>query len=61
MKRIEIRSGPVGKNTDVWVDGVKQEQLVSAIVEWTVADVNFVTLRYIGVDLDVDTEAEGAP
>ena len=55
---IKIRSGAVGKDTEVWVDGVKQEGLQSATVEWVVNDLNRVILTYLVDDLDVETEAE---
>ena len=56
--RIKIRSSMVGKDTDVWIDGEKQKGLVNVTVDWTVNDINYVTLTYLVDDLDVETEAE---
>lgn len=60
-RHIKIRGSAVGKDTDVWIDGVKQEGLQSATVEWVVNDLNRVILTYFVDDLDVETQAEGQP
>ena len=57
-RHIKIRSGTVGKNTEVEIDGVKVEGLVSAEVRWTVGDINHVILTYLVDDLDVETDAD---
>lgn len=56
-RHIKIRSGLVGKDTEVEIDGEKVEGLVSAEVKWTVDDINHVVLTYIVDDLDIETLA----